>query len=509
MNRPSSRPLRTFVGALVARLDRAPRLLAVGNGVLTLGFAVGAVWLASLWNPFYVDSTRLEPLHATESRTLIDRRADVVGGELVDGTSVLQLIPLRDLEVPPVGTVERFVCVRPVLMFDLLADDASVGEVLLIARAGDRRTARTISKESGVEPLCIAISDADVFPAMVVVRLDGGRTAQPASWFASDASGPAVFPARVHPPGGEPAAGSSTAAGPIALTVTAHWTTTSDVRPRPGRDRLIDSLILSSPLLIAVGVVVALLADPAIRRRSYGKWIVRGSVGSALAGALVLTIAADAVDTRGGPLATATAGTWLGEQTPAGELVDESVVTQPVEPRLLPSGRVTGRDRLCAEVLLATYLDRENEGTVSYTLSDGSTQVSVEIDAASVSDNTWTPGCFDERANGLLDGRPLTLIVEGMDARPGRAVTAWLRPASGREAIADVRGTAAGQDHDDLVLRYRFAVASPPLHSRAVAFIGTGAIALGLTGLLVGGVAIFSGRRGSDRGRPGGKVDGP
>ncbi len=470
--------------------------------MLAVGFAVGAVWLASLWNPFYVDSTRLEPLHTTESRALIDRRPDVVGGELREGTSVRQLLPLRGLDIPPVGAVERFVCVRPVLMFDLLAEGASVGEVRVGVESGERRVAGTVTKATGVDPVCLAVPDADAFPATVVVRLDGGRTDQPASWFTAESSDEesVALPARVFVAEQDPAAGSSVAAGPVALTVTRHWTMPGEVKPRPGRDRFVDILILASPLAIAVGAVIALFADPAVRRRSLGEWVVRGSLGSILAGALVLTIAVEVVHARGGPSAVATAGTWLGEQTPAGELVHGSIVTQTVEPRLLPRGRVAGQDRLCAEVLLATFLDRENEGTVTYVLTDGVNTVAATIDAATVSDNSWTPGCFDERASRLLDGRPLTLMVEGADARPGRAVTAWLRPATHRETVADVRGTAAGPDRDDLVLRYRFAVASPPLHGRAVELIGVGSVALGLAGLLIGGVLMALRREGAGSG---------
>jgi hypothetical protein len=195
---------------------------------------------------------------------------------------------------------------------------------------------------------------------------------------------------------------------------------------------------------------------------------------------------------------------------PAGELVDGSTVHQAVESTRLPSLRPGSNERLCAEVLMATYLRRENSGSLTYTLTDGSTAFAATVDSSTVQDNTWTAACFDEAAAGLLESRQgLTLIVSGQDGQPGRSVTAWLRPAVEGEPAAALAGTAAGPDRDDLVLRYRFALESPPLHGRIVPAIGRAAIGAAGLGLIVAGLLAVPSVGAWARGRRSPSTDAP
>jgi hypothetical protein len=79
------------------------------------------------------------------------------------------------------------------------------------------------------------------------------------------------------------------------------------------------------------------------------------------------------------------------------------------------------------------------------------------------------------------------LLVTGAGGAPGRSVTAWLRPSLDGEAAAEVRGVAGAAERDDLVLRHRFGVASPPVHERTLVRIGQAVLLVGIGGLLAAG----------------------
>jgi hypothetical protein len=75
-------------------------------------FSMAVVWLASQWNPSYVNNARFGPLQTTENEVLVSARGSLHGVVLTLGKAVRQSVVLPD--VPHIdGSVERVLCVTP------------------------------------------------------------------------------------------------------------------------------------------------------------------------------------------------------------------------------------------------------------------------------------------------------------------------------------------------------------------------------------------------------------
>ena len=289
----------------------------------------------------------------------------------------------------------------------------------------------------------------------------------------------------------------TTAAFWLASTWDPFYLESAGVPRQSGLGRLrdgADALLLLTPALLATGVSLTAFLNIATHRsganRSEGGLGIMRAVGLSLALVGLLTLSMLGLPLRGqltiAPLPTednTSVGVLLTGLIPAGELVDGKVIRQPVDEERLPVPNGLRRgDRLCLQILVATYLDRDNTGSLEVTLSapgsDGGTAWRFRLDANDLRDNTWASGCFDERPSVILDslrgvgGVQSEITVRGIGAAPGTAATVWLRPAQG--AGATNQTGAAGSDADEVdALVHRFAVGRPPLHRRALAFYGT------------------------------------
>lgn len=177
----------------------------------------------------------------------------------------------------------------------------------------------------------------------------------------------------------------------------------------------------------------------------------------------------------------------------AGELVDGAEVRQTLDPEALVRAASDGkRGRICIDVLIATYLDRPNTGSLALRLTYGATTRETLLDVAVVADNSWVRACY---AAGDITGRSWAsdaeLVIRGVGGTPGASVTAWMRPASPSDASAVVLGTASQADAAGIeVLVHRVVRETVSLRAVMLVAVASAAILWGLSH----GCAIALGR---------------
>ena len=433
------------------------RVLRRWSRVLIFGAA--AVWIASLWDPFYVDGSRMGPLHSTGQREvaslpLVEREGSLAFGETIGRISLLEAA-----SQPPSDALERALCAR----LDGLDKPAAFGpgtaSVLITLSAGGFTETRQVAVGEDAPVACLPLPDGVVFPRSVRLVVEGASVLDPPSWTS------------------------------LVGRVDVSWVQPLPLSVRPWADRAVDITMLTLPMLVAMLIVILIAFDVgavgavgAAGRES----LVSGSGGALLAGVLVLTVGLAPLHDRARSQVV-TPAEWTGPQTPAGELVDGAVIRQPVRPEQLPEQEaVAATGGVCIEVFVATYLDRANEGEVVIALQDRRSDLPIAppvvLPAGDLQDNSWESACF-RIADPAVLAEPLDVVLAGRGSPSGRAVTAWLRPALLGEDAARVSGTAGAPPKDGMVLRYRFGLATRPLHEGAVRFLGATSVLAGAAGL--------------------------
>lgn len=118
----------------------------------------------------------------------------------------------------------------------------------------------------------------------------------------------------------------------------------------------------------------------------------------------------------------------LEDNTPAGEVAAGFHLQQPINCNLLDKG-VMQQDAssvVCVSVFLANYSNRDNYGTFALSLQVGANQYRTVAEAKTVRDNAYQRVCFENVVFGDIVHKPTSIILEGIDSPPGRAITAWM-----------------------------------------------------------------------------------
>lgn len=278
-------------------------------------FGAAAVWLASLWNPFYIEPPT--PQAPNVERDPVAEFAvgpDDVGPVLTDGVRVGQDVLVGVLSQPRWEAVALEACVA--LSFVTYAR-VNAGEVVVTLQGGGRSESFVVPaaeiEDWGTEVFCLALGDGAGFDGRLTVVVEGRGASTPdeaVSLLIGGRSnvqrGGFAAAATVVDPGGAAAA----AAGALGLRVSVDRLTVSDGPPRPP---LLDHLLLwvlplGLPMVVAILVIVLLGLDVTARlaedpvggqEPQSGEevidsgpagvsWAVGGSL--LLAGALILTV---------------------------------------------------------------------------------------------------------------------------------------------------------------------------------------------------------------------------
>jgi hypothetical protein len=116
--------------------------------------------------------------------------------------------------------------------------------------------------------------------------------------------------------------------------------------------------------------------------------------------------------------------------TPAGEIVQGFLVVQPV--RLSAEEARRSREaagpeaRVCARLLLGTYANRKNVGSVRVTVTQRGLELVNVINMRSVRDGALNEVCFPPGRFEGFSPSDLTLRVEGVNGASGASITALL-----------------------------------------------------------------------------------
>lgn len=117
----------------------------------------------------------------------------------------------------------------------------------------------------------------------------------------------------------------------------------------------------------------------------------------------------------------------ITQQIHAGELTAGFRLEQPVNWNIDNNmSKFTGPGTLCVNLLLANYMDRENAGTISLSLRAEHFLRTVSLNAKVVRNNLDQQFCFPDISLADVVYKPATLLLEGVDSPPGKAVTAWM-----------------------------------------------------------------------------------
>ena len=114
------------------------------------------------------------------------------------------------------------------------------------------------------------------------------------------------------------------------------------------------------------------------------------------------------------------------EQIPAGEITSGFRLEQAIDWNMRNTSKLKNSDTLCVDVLFANYGDRDNSGNFSLSLQIGHFSQKIIRSAHQVTDNVYQRFCFDKFYLKDIAHKPSTLLLEGIDSPPGKAVTVWM-----------------------------------------------------------------------------------
>jgi hypothetical protein len=132
---------------------------------------------------------------------------------------------------------------------------------------------------------------------------------------------------------------------------------------------------------------------------------------------------------------------WTGAR-PAGEIVRDFKLVQPLQVRETEIDIGDHSDAICIKLLMANYANRRNRG--SFAVRVVAPEVSQEkiVDASEVLDNEYERVCFEGIRFDQIYRKPAVLEIAGVDGEPGRSVTAWLSDTKeGDRAVVNNQAT--------------------------------------------------------------------
>lgn len=133
---------------------------------------------------------------------------------------------------------------------------------------------------------------------------------------------------------------------------------------------------------------------------------------------------------------------------PVGEIVQGFEIVQPV--RLSAEEARRSREaagpeaRVCSRLLLGTYANRKNVGSVRVTVTQPGTELVNVINMRSVRDGALNEVCFPPGQFEGFSPSELTLRVEGVNGASGASITAMMSEEAGR-GTALVNGEDSGR----------------------------------------------------------------
>ena len=180
-------------------------------------------------------------------------------------------------------------------------------------------------------------------------------------------------------------------------------------------------------------------------RRTQVRWLVTAIVGVPLV-AWVISMGLKPVE----QMATVTIVEAAGFEgaTEAREIVQGFVIDQPVSLSAAEAARsrdaASSDTRVCVRLLLGTYANRKNVGSVRVTVTQSGLELVNVINMRSVRDGALNEVCFPP---GQFDGfspSELTLRVEGVNGAAGASITALISEEVGR-GTALINGEDSGK----------------------------------------------------------------
>jgi hypothetical protein len=121
-------------------------------------------------------------------------------------------------------------------------------------------------------------------------------------------------------------------------------------------------------------------------------------------------------------------GSKLENNKPAGEIVAGFYMKQPINWNLFDKDVIKqdASSTVCVSMFLANYNNRNNAGTFALSLQVGGDNHRVVVDAKMVGNNKNHRICFEGLLFGDVAYKPTELILEGINSKKGKAITAWM-----------------------------------------------------------------------------------
>lgn len=112
-------------------------------------------------------------------------------------------------------------------------------------------------------------------------------------------------------------------------------------------------------------------------------------------------------------------------QTPIGELTNDISFEQSIKWGFIGGLKPGELENICINLLMANYGNQKTTGAFFLNLRTEDFSKKIIFDAHSVQDNSSQRFCYNNIPLTEIIKKPTTLILEGINSPPGRAVTAW------------------------------------------------------------------------------------
>lgn len=489
--------------ALIGPLGRAR------SGARTVTFALLAVWVASMWSPFYVEADRPPTFQRTEAWDF-EIVGDRPGPVLVEGVVVQQAVYVPPEAVPGAASANTSLC--SVVPFVTYARE-NRGWIEVELAIGIRSETFTLRQQEledwSSETFCIHdIRRDDLQEGLMRVRIRGGGVREHDAAAATLVSGSEAF-------------AGSVASQSLALRLAVvESSASSEWRPL-GSPFLTTTAPNVLPAALAVLVVLILTfrsqgsaaAPPhenSVRSRDGGslhdraRASIRIGSGLALAGMLVLTVGLHPHGANRDFVALDPP--HLGRAPDSGLLLRHGAsVEQAIDPSLLPQPDEIGRDalfrneRVCIEipaVLVGGEADSAPaQRDLTVTLSSGSRDgapsgrwfLDAELMSSIESESATILACFGVAVERLREVDDLRLTVRA-DTLPGEEALELGSRAPRSSVVPAMTFDVDGMTTSSRILDVRFLRETPSGRERALSAFGWGSMLAG--GLFTGGARL-------------------
>jgi len=503
------------------------RVRAAGSVLRTVVFSAAAVWIASQWNPFYVQEVVTPDVYDVAVLSAVKIPGGQVSPELTDGVRIEQQILLGGILVARDAGVDTLALCVDVPFVTYLRDNEGDVQVELATGALRQQFRVTVPAlvDWGSERFCLELPGDAGIPEVLTVTLEGQGAAAGQAVSTLNASSAEitrerlVFPAAVlrDSDAGLPVA----LPGPLAITTTLSTATPVDAAPLHPFERFERAAILGIPMVVAILVIILLVFDgrrsrppsrpdaPDGTQRGRGAEAVAAArraelrtIGTALVGAGVLVLTLGTA-----PAAADRVPLPLGRQdlgVPSARVVDTLREDQQVEQFLAPSRLpdpaafardLSGRQEdVCLSVAVQQPEPDVSEpeagppgGSLMFALElfRGSRRDVARIDTVSVADVTdgRVLACFDVNPSQLARAADVVLRVRPDPEEPASGTSLRLQQRRSDETAARIIGVD-GPAVADGALDYRFVRKARSYREIVLGRIGGVAVLLGV-GILV------------------------